>query len=241
MKVLFGIYQWIIAIPILVVVTILTALLTILFSMLGMSRRGGYYPAHFWAKLWCILLFVRVEVKGRENIDKNTSYVFVANHQGAYDIFLIYGYLNHNFKWMLEKSLEKIPFVGFACKISKHIMVDRNSASGIQESMAQAKEILKDGMSLVIFPEGSRTPDGKMKKFKRGAFALATEFGLPIVPLTINGSFSVMTKGSFCINPGKITLTIHAPLSLTEGENEKERTELLMAKSYEAIKSALSE
>ena len=112
--------------PILLVMTIITALLTIFFSLLGMSRRGGYYPAHFWAKLWCILMFVKVEVKGRENIDPKTSYVFVANHQGAYDIYLVYGYLNHNFKWMMKKSLEKIPFVGAACRISKHIMVDRS-------------------------------------------------------------------------------------------------------------------
>ena len=112
MKHILAVYQWCVAMPILLVMTIITALLTIFFSLLGMSRRGGYYPAHFWAKLWCILMFVKVEVKGRENIDPKTSYVFVANHQGAYDIYLVYGYLNHNFKWMMKKSLEKIPFVG---------------------------------------------------------------------------------------------------------------------------------
>lgn len=107
MKHILAVYQWCVAMPILLVMTIITALLTIFFSLLGMSRRGGYYPAHFWAKLWCILMFVKVEVKGRENIDPQTSYVFVANHQGAYDIYLVYGYLNHNFKWMMKKSLEK--------------------------------------------------------------------------------------------------------------------------------------
>lgn len=226
--------------PILLVATVITALLTIFFCMLGMSRKGGYYPPHIWSKLWCILMFVRIEVKGRGNIDKDTSYVFVANHQGAYDIFLVYGYLNHNFKWMMKKSLEKIPFVGQACRISKHIMVDRSSASAIQTTMDDAKKILKDGISLVVFPEGSRTPDGKLKKFKRGAFSLATEFGLPIVPLTIEGSYQVMPKSTFNITPGKITLTIHKPLSIdSKVTDSKLITEDLMQRSYEVIKNSL--
>ncbi len=240
MKHILAVYQWCVAMPILLVMTIITALLTIFFSLLGMSRRGGYYPAHFWAKLWCILMFVKVEVKGRENIDPKTSYVFVANHQGAYDIYLVYGYLNHNFKWMMKKSLEKIPFVGAACRISKHIMVDRSSASAIQQTMDSAKRILKDGMSLVVFPEGSRTPDGEMKKFKRGAFSLATEFGLPIVPLTINGSYDVMPKNTFRITPGKISLTIHKPIYFDKaGADNKALTEELLEKSYNVIKSGL--
>lgn len=241
MKAILYIYQWLIAMPILVVATILTALITIIGSLLGMSKSWGYYPAHIWSRLWCILMFVRIEVKGRENIDKKSSYVFIANHQGAYDIFLIYGYLNHNFKWMMKKSLEKIPFVGFACKISKHIMVDRSSASAIQNTMDQAQSILRDGMSLVVFPEGSRTPDGQMKPFKRGAFMLAAEFGLPLVPLTIDGSYDVMPKSTFRITPGKIILTIHRPIEQEskEGEDRKVYIEDLMKESYAVIKSGL--
>lgn len=240
---LLRIYQWLIAMPILLIATILTALTTIVVCAFGMSSSLGYYVPHLWAKLWCILMFVKIEVRGRENIDRKTSYVFVANHQGAYDIFLIFGYLNHNFKWMMKKSLEKIPFVGYACKVSKHIMVDRSSAAAIQRTMDTAKEILKDGMSLVVFPEGSRTPDGKMKPFKRGAFMLAAEFGLPIVPLSIEGSYGVMKKSTYEITPGKIILTIHKPippLSAT-GEQKKEAMEEMMQKSFTIIKSALKE
>lgn len=242
MRILLRVYQWVIAMPILLVATLLTALITIFGSMLGMSRSWGYYPAHFWAKLWCILMFVKVEVRGRENIDKRTSYVFVANHQGAYDIFLVYGYLNHNFKWMMKKSLEKITFVGYACKISKHIMVDRANTASLPETLAKAKKVLSDGMSLVVFPEGSRTPDGKMRPFKRGAFMLAGEFGLPIVPLTIDGSFTVMNKSAKSINPGKIVLTIHKPIvhEMDKVKN-KEYMESIMSQSYEAIQSALPE
>ena len=106
--------------------------------------------------------------------------------------------------------------------------------------MDSAKRILKDGMSLVVFPEGSRTPDGEMKKFKRGAFSLATEFGLPIVPLTIDGSYDVMPKNTFRITPGKISLTIHKPIYFDKvGADNKALTEELLEKSYNVIKSGL--
>lgn len=241
LKILLRTYQCIIAVPILAVATLLTALLTIIACALGLSKSLGYYIPHLWAKLWCMLMFVKIEVTGRENIDKRTSYVFIANHQGAYDIFLIFGYLNHNFKWMMKKSLEKIPFVGYACKVSKHIMVDRSSATAIQQTMQNAMKILQGGMSLVVFPEGSRTPDGKIKPFKRGAFMLATEFGLPIVPLTIDGSFNVMKKSSFAINPGKIKLTIHKPIQQPQNGKTKEAMEKIMEDSFATIKSSLKE
>ncbi len=234
--ILYRIYQVVVMMPVLLVATFLAALFTTIGSFLGLHRTWGYYPAHWWARLFCIMSFVRVKVVGRENIDKKTSYVFVANHQGAYDIFGIYGYLNHNFKWMMKKSLEKIPFVGYACKKSGHIMVDKSSPAAIQQTMATAKKQLQGGMSLVVFPEGSRSKTGKMARFKKGAFALAAEFGLPIVPITIDGAYDVMPRSAKLPRPGRISLTIHRPLEV-EG---KEMTELMDA-SYEAISSALPE
>ncbi|MDE6121402.1 MAG: 1-acyl-sn-glycerol-3-phosphate acyltransferase, partial [Muribaculaceae bacterium] len=118
---LYRIYQFFIAIPLLLVATVLAALTTILGSALGMGRFFGYWPGHIWARVFCWLTLVKVEVRGAGRIDPHTSYVFVANHQGAYDIFAIYGYLNHQFRWMMKKSLEKIPLVGYSCKVSGHI------------------------------------------------------------------------------------------------------------------------
>lgn len=212
MKYLFAIYQWLVAIPILVVVTIVCAIFTSLGSVFFGGRWWGYYPPRLWAKCWCVLFFVKVEVENREYIDENTSYVFVANHQSAYDIFSIYGYLNHNFKWMMKKSLERIPFVGMACRCAGHIMVDRSSASAVKHTMDMAQETLRGGMSLVVFPEGARSWNGSMRSFKKGAFKLAVEFGLPIVPITINGAFDVMPRYTYMIKPGKITLTVHKPI-----------------------------
>lgn len=233
---LYRIYQIFIMAPILLVATILTALITIIFSMIGMGRWAGYFFPHWWARLFCVLTLVRVTVVGRENIDANTSYVFVANHQGAYDIFSIYGYLNHQFRWMMKKALEKIPLVGYSCKVSGHIMVDNSTPASTRETLEKAEKQLQGGMSLVVFPEGARTWDGKMRQFKRGAYRLAVEFGLPVVPITINGAFDVMPRFKKIPLYGHITLTIHKPIEAVDGVHD---LSALMTESFEAIHSSL--
>ena len=235
---LFRIYQWLIAAPILLVLTIITALVTIILTTVSGHRFGGYWPAHIWSRCVCILWGVRVKVVGRENIDRKTSYVFVANHQGAFDIWSIYGYLNHNFKWLMKKELEKIFLVGSACKSAGHIMVDDSNVSSIRETIAEAEQTLRDGMSLVIFPEGSRTFDGKMIPFKRGAFMLAGEFKLLVVPITIDGSFEAMPRTTYNVTPTRLTMTIHPPIYPGErGFN----TRRLMSDCFDIIQSALPE
>lgn len=234
-KYLFLVYQWLIAAPIFIVVTFLTAIVTILGTLAG-THFWGYYPAHLWSRFVCWLTFVKVKVIGRENIDKNTSYIFVANHQGAYDIWAIYGYLNHIFKWLMKKELEKIFMVGPACKRAGHVFVDDTNIRSIKETITEAEEKLRDGMSLVIFPEGSRTWDGNMIPFKRGAFMLASEFKLPVVPISIDGSFKAMPRFTYNVTPCTITLTIHKPIFPGEkGFNTKH----LMSKCREIIASSL--
>ncbi|MCM1153223.1 MAG: 1-acyl-sn-glycerol-3-phosphate acyltransferase [Muribaculum sp.] len=234
----YRIYQWLIAAPILLVLTILTALVTIISSLLGGGHKWTYYPAHIWSRCVCFFFLVRVKVTGRENIDKKQSYVFVSNHQGAFDIWMIYGYLNHNFKWLMKKSLEYIPLVGYACKRCGHIFVDDTKLASIRETIEESEQTLRDGMSLVIFPEGSRTWDGKMGPFKKGAFMLAGEFRLPVVPITIDGAFRRMPRFTYNVTPGTIKMTIHPPIYPGEkGFN----TRKLMAECREVIESALPE
>lgn len=238
MKVLYAIYQWLIAAPIFLVATFLTAVVTAAGCAFGNSEFWGYWPAHLWSRFCCWIALVRVKVNGRENIDSNTSYVFTANHQGAFDIWSIYGYLNHNFKWLMKKELENVPMVGWACRKAGQVFVDDSSIASIKHTIEEAEHTLKDGMSVVIFPEGSRSWDGKMIPFKRGAFMLAGEFKLPVVPITIDGSFRRMPRYTYCINPGKITITIHKPILPGErGFN----TKVLMAQCRESIESALPE
>lgn len=224
--------------PLFLIATFITALVTSIGSILFNGDFWGYWPPHFWSKFTCWIFLIRVKVMGRENIDPKISYIFVANHQGAYDIFSIYGFLDHNFKWLMKKSLEKIFMVGPACRRANHIFVDDSSIAAIKETISKAEDTLKDGMSLVIFPEGSRSWDGKMISFKRGAFLLASEFNLPVVPLTIEGSFDRMPRFTYNMTPGKITIIIHKPIYPgPNGFNTKQ----LLSDCHDVIQSGLSE
>lgn len=235
---LYRIYQIFIMLPLLLVATILAATTTVVGCALGGGKWWGFYPASLWGRLWCILAGVKVDVRGRSNIDTSTSYVFVANHQGAYDIFSIYGYLHHDFRWMMKQSLRRIPLVGFSCAVSGQIFVDNSTPSAIRRTMQKAERQLSEGRSVVVFPEGSRTPDGKLHAFKRGAYTLAVEFGLPVVPVTIDGAYRVMPRTAWLPRPGRITLTIHRSIEAGEAGHDLQP---LIAKSREAIASALPE
>lgn len=229
-------YQFLIMAPLLAVLTALAAILTTIGSLLGGGRFWGYWPAHLWARAFCVLCLVKVSVEGRGNINRGTSYVFVANHQGAFDIFSIYGYLNHDFRWMMKKGLERIPLVGYSCKVSGHIYVDNSSPGATRRTMAEAEKRLRDGMSVVVFPEGSRTRDGRMHRFHRGAYMLAMEFSLPVVPITIDGAYDILPRGAWLPRPGHIKLTIHKPIEAAHDGHDLAK---LMRESYTAIASAL--
>lgn len=236
MLALYYIYFFLIAVPVLFSLTVLTCIVILIGTAIGNGSWWGYYPAMVWAKVFCILSLVKVSVRGRENIDKRTSYVFVANHQGAYDIFSVYGYLGHNFKWMMKKSLRKIMLVGYTCQKCGHIFVDRSSPTAIRRTIETAEKRLRDGMSLVVFPEGARTFTGKMGPFKKGAYQLALEFRLPLVPVTIDGSFGIMPRTRYVPRPGRIVLTIHKPIA--PPADEAARAEVI-EQTRQAIESSL--
>lgn len=213
---LYRIYQLTVMWPLMLAATILTALICGLGSFVSRSPWIGYVPVKWWGRVMCWLTMVRVEVRGRENIDAKGSYVFVANHQGAYDIFAIYARLGHNFRWMMKKDLEKIPLVGWACKRIGQVFVDNRTPRGIAETMRAAERLMAHGMSIVVFPEGSRTFTGRVGKFKRGAFVLSTEFGFPVVPVTIDGAYGVMPRTARIPRYGRIVLTIHKAIPASE-------------------------
>lgn len=235
-QLLYRIYLICVMMPVMLAVTVLTALITITGSLCGGGRWFGYYPPRLWARLFLLMTLVRVKVKGRENVDPHTSYVFVANHQGAYDIFTIYGYLNHNFRWMMKRGLRKIPFVGLACAASGQIFVDNSSPSAVRNTMEHTERTLRDGMSLVVFPEGSRTFTGRMGPFRKGAFQLSMEFKLPVVPVTIDGAFDVMPRTALFPHWGTIRLTIHPAIEAPADEADRQR---VIDASYAAVISAL--
>ena len=235
MKLLYRLYQFFVAAPLLVLVTTLTCIVVIIGCTVGKARTWGYYPPMVWSRLMCWLLLLPVEVEGRELLDRKQSYVFVANHQGAFDIFLIYGFLGRSFRWMMKKSLRGLPLIGKASESAGHIFVDKSGPKAIHKTYEQGRQVLRHGVSLVVFPEGARTFTGHMAKFRRGAFQLADELGLPIVPVTIDGSFDVLPRqrGFNFVTWHKLRLIIHAPIT-PEGQGHEE-VQRVLEQSYDVI------
>ncbi|MDD4605903.1 MAG: lysophospholipid acyltransferase family protein [Dysgonamonadaceae bacterium] len=211
----------------------------IIFSSIFGNRFWGYYPPKWWARLTCWLALCRVKTSGHENLQKNTSYIFIANHQGAFDIFLVYGFLNKNMKWVQKATLRKIPFVGKASEIAGHVFVDNTSIASRKNTIIQAKKEIVGGISMMMFPEGARSKDGKLQPFRRGAYRIAMDMGLPVVPITINGPFDVLKVDSLRLNPGKLELIIHKPIRTDNLEQKDLRG--LMDETKEIIYSGLWE
>lgn len=211
-RILYPVYQWLIFVPLLIIATIWCTLTIIIGSAIGDNKFWGYYPGVIWGRFVCVVALLRIKVNRKSVLDKKQSYIFVANHQGAFDIFLVYGYLGHNFKWLMKQSLKKMPLVGLASAKAGHVFVDQSSRKGIVETMRNTRDTLKEGMSTVVFPEGHRTPDGNMAEFKKGAFQTALSLKLPIVPLTIDGAYKVLSIHSWRMYPSAISLTFHEPI-----------------------------
>ena len=146
---LYRVYQICVMLPLMLAATVITALTAIAGASLGAGRWAGYYPERIWSRIMCWLAFVRVRAVGRDNIDPRQSYIFVANHQGAYDIFTIYGWLGHQFRWMMKKELRRIPLVGYACERIQQIYVDRSTPSALRHTMERAERLLGSGLSVV--------------------------------------------------------------------------------------------
>ncbi len=241
MKFLYRLYQLLIFFPLFVVVTIFVALLTSLGCMVGLSRWFAFLPTRFWGWFTIRFLFLPVKVEGREHLQPGQSYIFAANHQGAFDIFLLSGFLGREFKWMMKASLRKIPFVGMACEKAGYIFVDKSSRKAVAKTMDDARQRLVGGTSLAVFPEGARTFSGHMGIFRRGAFQLADELQLPVVPITIDGCFDVMprTKDFHFAQWHPLRLVIHPPIVPTsQGADNIKRT---LEESYRIIMDALPE
>ena len=201
-------------------------------------KNGDYWPAVIWCRLTCWVFLIPVKVVDREKyVEKDQSYVFVANHQGTFDIFVMYGYVMRNFKWMIKDSLRKIPLLGKACEMTDHIYVNRTSPQ--KDIFRKAINIIRSGKCMAIFPEGTRCRDGKLGAFKKGAFAVANMTQVPVIPVTIQGSYDIMPVGAHFLHWSPVTLTFHAPI---KGEGRgSENVDYLMEKSREAIAKTLGE
>lgn len=187
-------WQLFVALPVFTLITLFTAITTMIFAH-WRNAEWLHKIQQFWSRSFFYLLFVPVEISGTENIRQGQSYVFVSNHQSMADVFLIYGWLPVIFKWIMKQELRKVPFVGSACAAAGHIFLERGRTRSAVSSIKQAEDTLHDGVCVVIFPEGTRSKDGKVGRFKRGAFGIAENLQLPIVPITLTGCHELMPKG----------------------------------------------
>jgi 1-acyl-sn-glycerol-3-phosphate acyltransferase len=184
-------------------------------SLLGglFERRGRF--AHGCARTWSWLILattgVSVDVRGLERLDPARTYVFVSNHQSIYDIPVIFANLPYQLRIIAKESLGSFPFLGWHLRRSGHLLVDRRrpDRAGI---LGRWRVLVQEGLSLIIFPEGTRSADGRLAAFKAGSFLLAIEAKLPIVPVSVDGTRLVMHKGDLTTKPGAVRLTVHPPV-----------------------------
>ncbi|HTX18822.1 MAG TPA: lysophospholipid acyltransferase family protein [Bacteroidota bacterium] len=182
--------------------------------------RGYFWAGSTWSKIALRVCGIDVRVRGREHLRPDGAYIFVTNHASMFDIPAIMSTLPR-VRIMFKKELSYVPVWGWALRWGHHIMVDRGKGTEAIKSLERAAESIKSGGSVILFAEGTRTRDGKLLPFKRGAFALAAKSGVPIVPISINGSFKILPKSSLDIRPSPIELVMEAPIE-TKGISSRE-------------------
>jgi 1-acyl-sn-glycerol-3-phosphate acyltransferase len=209
----------------LVSIVLVTLLLSLLIVLLGPFERSGnlaYAIGRLWT--WAILKIggIHVTVRGLDRLDPSRPYVFIANHQSLLDIPVVVRSLpSFQIRWIAKKQLAYVPFFGWALWASRHILVDRIDRANAMASFRKAKQKIAEGMSVVIFPEGTRGPGGeRVLPFKRGGFLLALQTQTPIVPVSIRGSSTILPKGDWRINSGEIEVTVEEPIAVEQGDGK---------------------
>jgi 1-acyl-sn-glycerol-3-phosphate acyltransferase len=201
-------------IPAISVYTIVLGTLSIGSSLLQSSGRFAHWCARAWSRVILATTGVHVDVSGLERLESDRAYVFVANHQSIYDIPIVFWSLPYQIRIIAKESLGRLPFLGWHLRRTGHMLVDRRHPNRAA-IFGRASNLMKEGLSLIVFPEGTRSRDGRVAPFKGGSFYLALEAELPVVPISIVGSRHVMLKGRLATYPGRVKLIVHEPIDTT--------------------------
>jgi 1-acyl-sn-glycerol-3-phosphate acyltransferase len=175
------------------------------------------YILHQWTCVWSEIIlgmnpYWKVKVEGREKIDPDKVYVMVSNHQSGLDIMVLFK-LHRHFKWVAKKGLFKIPFIGWNMGLNGYISIERSRGRSKLQMMDKAAESIRDGNSVMLFPEGTRSRDGNLQPYKSGAFRLAKEAATDILPIAIKGTFYAIKKGGFIVHKNKeMVVTVLDPI-----------------------------
>jgi 1-acyl-sn-glycerol-3-phosphate acyltransferase len=201
----------------LIINTFLLGSLIILISPLDRRGNGVHYVGKFWAWLNIFLSGTRVKVRGREHLAPLQNYIVMSNHQSLFDVWALIAYLPLQLRWIIKKDIRRVPVFGYALERMGHIYVDRNRGDNVRRSIEKAAQKVREKTSVVFFPEGTRSEDGRLLKFRKGGFILAQKTGYPILPISINGSRFVLPKNTLGLMPGRIELVLSAPIKKPEG------------------------
>ncbi len=166
----------------------------------------------YWAKTNLALTGLRVQIEGLEYLDPKQRYIFMPNHASFLDILLAFAYIPFNFRIITKEKIFCIPLMGWALKWSRQIPMDRANPRKGLASLRRASHLLQEGISIVVFPEGTRTLDGKIKDFKATLFILPIRSGIPVVPVRIEGTFDALKRGSILLNPVPLKITFYDPV-----------------------------
>jgi 1-acyl-sn-glycerol-3-phosphate acyltransferase len=213
--------------------SVMVAVLTVIGSMMALAIRvfdssGDRVVdlARAWSRWVTTLAGVRIAVDCRTRLVDGQPYVFMANHASAVDIWAVFVGIPRRIRMIAKRQLGQIPLFGWAMWAGRFIFIDRQNAVSARRSIEEARRRIQGGDSVLLFPEGTRTPDGSLGPFKKGGFHLAMEAGVPIVPVALTGTFASMPKGSFLLRPGTVQVIIGEPIS-TKGLSESDRGQLL--------------
>ena len=199
---------WLVGLP----VTIFIFIIVIISLAFDRSGKSIHSIGALWSRILLFLSGVTVDIKGTENLLQDGPQILASNHQGAFDILALQAFIPMQFRWVAKKSLFKIPIVGWSMSLAGYIGIERERASSAYKSIEAAAERIKNGTSVLIFPEGTRSATGELLPFKRGGFLLAVKSGVPVIPISITGTKDIMKKGSVLINPGRIKIVIGRPI-----------------------------
>jgi len=195
-----------------VLLTIIMSAAAIVSALITRSSASAQKIARLWARMLLFIGGVRLEVEGREHLNPRRPYIFAANHQSQFDIFALLAAVPVPFSWLAKEELFRIPLLGPAMKGAGYIPINRTDRRAAFASIDQAAARVRGGTSIVIFPEGTRSLDGKLQTFKKGGFFLAIKSRQPVVPVSISGSFRVLAKRSFRVHRGTIRVHFSAPV-----------------------------
>lgn len=215
------------------VMTMIFAILYLFSVPFGRTDRVFSFIAYYWSKAVFIATGIKVRTIGLEKVDLSKAYVFVSNHASLFDIIAVVVGISRHIRFVAKKEIAKIPVFGWAVS-GPNIMIDRKNGLDSARSLEKAARRISKGDSFILFAEGTRTRDGNLQPFKRGAFSLAIEAGVPLVPLTILGSYGIMPKGSLTVRKGDITIVVDSPIDASEYEG-RQGAFTLMSRVHEVI------